>query len=102
MSVEKPTMIDNVVMVRITAIADPKAQFCVTVIEVYIMTETNLFPQSPPTMSGMTNDARVVVYMIMDPERIPGILRGKMIFLITPMFLDPQILADSIKLSAIF
>ena len=39
---------------------------------------------------------------MMDPERMPGILSGRMMSRKTPRFLDPQILADSIRLSRIF
>jgi len=58
---EKKMMIDNDVMIRITAMAEAKAQFCVTLICVYIMTEMNLFPQSPPTRRGMMNAAITAV-----------------------------------------
>ena len=45
------------VMIRITAMAEAKDQFCVTFIWVYIITEINLLPQSPPTMRGMIKAA---------------------------------------------
>jgi hypothetical protein len=58
---EEVIMIDNEVMIKITAMAEAKAQFCVTLIWVYIMTEMNLFPQSPPTRSGIMKAAMTAV-----------------------------------------
>ena len=54
---EDAIMIDKEVMIRMTAMAEAKAQFCVTLMWVYIITEINLFPQSPPTISGIINEA---------------------------------------------
>ena len=41
---EDAIMIDKEVMIRMTAMAEAKAQFCVTLMWVYIITEINLFP----------------------------------------------------------
>lgn len=58
---EEVTIMVREVMIRITAMAEAKDQFCVTFIWVYIITEINRFPQSPPTMRGMIKAAMTEV-----------------------------------------
>jgi hypothetical protein len=58
---EEAIIIDNDVMIKITAMAEANAQFWVTLIWVYIMTEMNLFPQSPPTRRGIMKAAMAAV-----------------------------------------